>query len=95
MAEKSQDFPGMERPSIKAIDNAAEEYVQIRDKRMKLTENEVAAKTKLMDVMEKNYDKLGIDGDGNRIYRYDEMVVIFSDKKNVKVKHITSDPDED
>lgn len=51
---KLQALPGMERQSIKEIDDAAESYVDARDKRMKHTEKEVAAKQLLQTIMAKH-----------------------------------------
>ena len=86
MSKAQMEIPGTERPVIKAIENAAEAYVSARDKRMKALENEIALKTKLIEVMENNADKLGVDADGNLLYRYDEEVVILSKLDTVKVK---------
>ena len=91
---KNEELPGMERPKIKEIESAADAYVSARDRRMKLTESEIAAKAKLIETVQKFADKLNVDGDGNRIYRYDDLVVILSDKVNVKVKS-ASEPEAD
>ena len=39
MAKRQQEIPGAERQTIKEIDDAAEMYVEARDKRMKLTKS--------------------------------------------------------
>jgi hypothetical protein len=77
---------GFDRPKIKAIEEAAAAYVDVRDKRMKLTPKEVEAKTTLIDACKKHLDKLPVNGDGDHVYRFDEEVVIFSSKDQVKVK---------
>lgn len=77
---------GFDRPKIKAIEDAALAYVEVRDKRMKLTTKEVEAKTTLVDVCKKHLDKLPVNGEGDHVYRFDEEVVILSTKDNVKVK---------
>ena len=45
---------GTERETIKEVNDAAESYVTERDKRMKMTEKEVSAKEKLVEVMKKH-----------------------------------------
>jgi hypothetical protein len=95
MSKAQLEIPGTERPVIKAIEDAAENYVAARDKRMKLTEQEVAAKDKLIEVMLKNADKLCVDGEGNKIYRFDEAVVILSDIAKVKVRHAHDEAEAD
>lgn len=47
-------FEGMEPPSIKEIDRAAERYVDIRDERMALTPVEVKSKDALHALMKKH-----------------------------------------
>lgn len=88
------EVSGTERVKIKAIEDAASKYVDVRDKRMSLTEKEVAAKATLVDVMQRHADKLGEDGDGNRVYRFGDEMVILSDKINVKVRH-AAEPEAD
>lgn len=87
------EIPGTERPKIKAIEEAADNYVTARDKRMKLTEQEVAAKGKLVEVMLRHADKLCEDGDGNKIYRFDDEVVLLSDIATVKVRRVREEPE--
>lgn len=45
---KQAELKGMERPSFPDIDKAAEEYVEVRDERMLLTEQEVMKKQTLL-----------------------------------------------
>lgn len=54
MGKRQLEIAGTERKQIKEIDDAAEAYVEARDKRMKLTEKEVATKQALIDVMKKH-----------------------------------------
>lgn len=69
--------------------------MDVRDKRMSLTEQEVATKATLIDVMQRHADKLGEDGDGNRVYRFRDELVILSDKINVKLRHAADADGED
>ena len=78
MAKDQTELKGIERPVIKAIEDAAEDYETIRDKRMALTEKEIEAKSKLLDLMKKHKCKL---------YRYDERIVeLVPGEDGVKVK---------
>lgn len=96
MPKNQMEIPGTEPPKIKAIEEAAEEYRTLRDKRMKILEDEIASKTKLISVMDRHKDKLGVNSEGESVYRYDDELVILSDKVNVKVKRASSDEkDED
>lgn len=88
------EIPGTERPKIKEIDEAAEAYVSVRDKRMSLTEQEVAAKQQLVNLMHAHADEIGRDAEGGLTYRYSDMLVTLKPKEEVlKVKHV-SDEDE-
>lgn len=51
---KQVTIEGTERKAIPAIRKAAETYVEIRDERMELTEREVEANEKLVQVMTKH-----------------------------------------
>lgn len=54
MARKQMSIPGTERKQIKEVNDAAEHYVEQRDKRMGLTEKEHDAKEALIAVMKKH-----------------------------------------
>lgn len=65
---------------IKAIDVAADKYVDIRDKRMEWTEKELAARSELVARMREN--KLNV-------YRYgDHEVVLKPGEDKVKVRNV-------
>lgn len=87
MPKEQLEIEGTQGPRIKAIDEAAEDYVNARDKRMRLTEQEVACKAVLIQVCRKNEDKLSSDGNGTLRYRYDDMVVEWRKKDTIRVKH--------
>ena len=86
MAPKQTELSGIEAPRIKEIDQAAEAYTEKRDKRMKLTEQEHAAKLALIVVVQKHLQELSLNEHGDRVYRFDDQMVVFSEKENVKVK---------
>ena len=97
---KNEELPGVEgpgvsRPKIKAIENAASTYVDARDKRMALTQKEVAMKTNLIQVMDAHLDKLTPDGDGCYHYFYDDLEIVLKKKENVKVRTAGSHDEEE
>jgi hypothetical protein len=90
---KQLEISGTERPVIKEIEDAAEAYVRARDKRMKLTGAQCEAKAALLTVVKAHEGELSVDGEGNRVYRYDDYLVTLKSKRNIKVK--TAHEDED
>jgi len=87
MAKKKQmEIPGAERKRVKELDDAAEAYVDQRDKRMAQSEKEKDAKDALIAAMRKN-DVL--------VYRDDDhvppLVVTLVSKDNVKVSEVDDD----
>ena len=88
------EIPGTERPKIKAIDAAAEEYVHLRDRMQTAVKEFKDAKTKLSDLMHKHADKINKDGDGALVYRYDDMLVqLKHSEEKLRVKHV--DPEDE
>ena len=90
--EPQDDLQGIEGPGvapvrIKELDQAIDAYVAERDKRMTMTKKEVAAKTKLSELMHKHEAEIGKDSNGEIIYRYnDEVAVLKPGKEELKVK---------
>ena len=88
------ELPGMKGPGVEIIripeiDKLAEAYVIQRDKRCAETPREIAAKDKLIDAIHKNKDKIGVDSNGEVVYRYDDMIVTLKPGKEVlKVKAV-------
>lgn len=80
------EIPGTERTKIKEINTAAEKYIGLRDARMAMLRKEVEAKAALIDVMERNVERLSRDGNDNLIYRYDDRIVVVADKLQVKIR---------
>jgi hypothetical protein len=91
---KAVDLPGMHGPgvapiSVPEVDRAAEAYMTERDKRCQMTPREIAAKDKLIEAIHKNKDKIGVDSNGEVVYRYDDMIVTLKPGKEVlKVKAV-------
>ena len=86
MAKKQLEIPGTEQEVIEEIEQAAESYVSIRDKRMLLTEKEVAAKEVLSQAMHSH---------NLTSYSYDDMMVTVEAKEKVRVKRIQDVSDDD
>jgi hypothetical protein len=73
---------------IPELDALAEAYVKERDKRMKQTPKEIAAKEELIDALHLHADRLEQE-DGTLLYRYGDMrVTLEPGKEKLKVKEI-------
>jgi hypothetical protein len=92
MAKRQSELPGTERKVIREIEAAAEKYVIVRDKRMKLTKKEVDAKEELAALMNDHNEELERNEDGDYCYRYvdgeTEMICILGFAENLKVKKV-------
>ena len=83
MAKAKQEYlDGMKPPSIKAIDRAADAYVEARNVRMAHTVKEKERKTILMDLMHQH--KL-------TEYVYDGKIIKIDSKENIKVNEVDAD----
>lgn len=74
---RQQQIPGTEPPSIKEIDDAAEQYVDRRDMRMSLGKEESEAAEKLQALMKAN---------NLSFYEYEGNIVTLDSVTKVKVK---------
>ena len=89
---KTDDLPGVEgegvsRKKIKSVEVAADNYCDIRDRRMSLTEKEVEARTVLISKMKEH---------GLSEYVYDDhKVVLLPGVEKVKVRTVDGDGDAD
>ena len=80
---KQRSLPGMENRGILELEEAAEAYMDNRDKRQRLLKDEVALKGNLRFLMQK-HDKL--------VYRHDGVEIIRSPMDDgIKVKSIDVD----
>jgi hypothetical protein len=96
MPRTQLEIPGTEKPTISDIEDAAEAYVKLRERWQKLGEQLTTAKTALLTVMQKHAKDLSANGDGDRIYTYDDEIVILKPGQDkVKVKHATTAEEED
>lgn len=90
--EKKQEVqayidPDMAPPSIPELDKAAFDYVNLRDERMSLTEDEVAARQKLLELMNANHLE-EYKTPGGMVVKVTEI------ERKVKVRKATEDSDE-
>ena len=88
------EIPGTERVKIKALDEAGELYVDLRDKMQSAVKAfKERGKTPLIDLMHKNADKLNTTGSGELTYSYSDMVIVLKPAgEQLRVKHV--DPEE-
>lgn len=78
MVARSPRLEGMEEGEIKELQDAAVKYAKIRDKRQKLTSDEVSLKADLLKLMKKHKKEN---------YAYDGVEVsIVVEEETVKVK---------
>ena len=77
---RQSELPGVEREKIPAIEEAAERYVKLRDRRMSVLEDEIEAKQALLLAMTEARKKS---------YRTDDdRIVTVEPKQQVRVKKI-------
>jgi hypothetical protein len=77
---KQENLPGMEQREIRALQNAAHEYAEVRDQRMELTADEVKLKGKLLGLMKEN--KL-------EKYKYQDVEIrVVHEEETIKVRII-------
>jgi hypothetical protein len=86
MAKKQVDLPGMEDRSLTEIEEAAENYREIRNERCALSKREADAKATLIAVMGKNK---------RSFYAYNGMKIEVSSVDNVKVKTAKDEGDDE
>jgi len=84
---RSQALPGMEDRAIAALEAVAEDYADIRDRRMALTIEETDLKQRALTLMHKH---------NKTVYRRDgvEIRIIAGDEK-LAVRILKHDPDQD
>ncbi len=82
---KQRPLPGMERAVAKDVEEAADAFVNIRDRRLALSEKETEAQATLLAAMK-----------AHRLqsYRYDENLVVVDSKEKVRVKNAKDELEE-
>lgn len=75
---------GVEIPSIKAVDKAADEYQTAKDKRCQQSPRELAAKGKLQELLHKHRDALPKNEEGYAFYRYEGRDYVLEEKMAVR-----------
>ena len=84
---RQRRLPGTEEPTIKALDDAAENYYEAMTERCKLSKTEDEAKDNLIDKMKEH----GVD----RYETSDGLIVTITAKSNCKVKRKNANDEED
>lgn len=83
---KQDALPGLENRKIKALQDAAMDYADIRDQRVALTAQEVELKQKLIDLMHKHE---------RETYTYQGVTItLIHEEESVKVKIAKQKTDE-
>ena len=86
-APRQDSLPTMENRKIKALQDAAMDYANIRDQRVALSAQEVDLKQKLIDLMHKHEKET---------YTYQGVTItLVMEQENVKVKIAKKDKDAD
>ena len=87
---KQAEIPGTERQRIAELDDIAETYRELRDKRMKLQQEENDQQAALHEAMKKHkltkYRYLDEDGDEEEAYVEDKVKVGVRKVRNAKAK---------
>jgi len=85
---RQQDLPGTEDRAIKPLEEAAQDYAEIRDRRMALNAEEVGLKAKVLRLM-KHHGKQAYHRDGVSI-----EIVVEEETVKVRVKKVDDETDE-
>jgi len=93
MAKKQSELKiegaGVAPVTVPEIDKLADVYIKERDKRMKQTPREVAAKGRLIDALHANADKLR-NPDGDIVYRMDDLLITLTPgKEKLQVRDVS------
>lgn len=84
-----KSLEGMTDRKLEALQDAAYEYVKVRDKRMKLTESEVEKKGKILKLMHKHKKD---------VYDYEDVhieIVVEDEHVRVKIRKAKEETDEE
>lgn len=89
----AMEGPGVAQPRIAEIDALADAYIKERDKRMKLTPKEIAAKQNLIEALHAHREEIGVNDAGVLQYRYDTIVItLMPGKEKLKVRDWEEEP---
>lgn len=97
---KPQDLPAMDGPGvghkrISEIESAADKVLSLNDKIKRLRETKSEADKVLLSKIQKHRAELGENGNGETVYRYDDLIVIVTEKMQIKIKEAISAGDEE
>lgn len=81
-SDKTPDLAGIEGPGVGAVkipelDTLIDKYVIARDKRMQESPKEKNAKTNVIDFMLAHQGEIGVDSNGEILYRHGDEVLIL------------------
>lgn len=88
------EIAGTEAPKIVEIEKAADRYNTAKEEFQLASEKVQKQKEKLIEVCQAHDNKMPVNGEGDRVYKYDGLLVVLTDKINVKVKR-AQEPDKD
>ena len=83
---KQTELKGVERPKLRDVEAAADEYIEICDKAKRVAEDKKAGAEKLVMAMQRN--KV-------RSYRWDGHIVTLKELEKVSVRDTPSEGDDD
>jgi hypothetical protein len=99
MAKKQTELTiegaGVAPVNVKAINDALDEYLPLKEKRCTITPKETAAKGKVVDAMHANMDKLSRNGEGAMVYRYEDLLVTLKAGKEKLLTKSASEGDDE
>ncbi len=87
---KQDDIPGIEgpgvsRPKFPVIDKAARVWISLKTERCAFLEKEKAAKKIVIDKIKEHGEEIGVDSNGEIVYRYDDQLLCVKPGKDVLV----------
>lgn len=88
---KQESLKGMKSDKIKEIDAAMEKYVEVRDKRQRLTPLEVEARQHLEGLMKKHNKRIYKNSDGDLVTK----IEVTEEKAKVKSVEVDASGGED
>ena len=93
MAKKQSELhivgKGVAPVALPDVDRLADNYIKERDKRMKQTPREVAAKGKLIDALHAHAEQLR-NPDGDIVYRMDDLLItLTAGKEKLQVRDVS------
>lgn len=92
------DLPGVEGPGvapkkIPAIEKCASRYIGYKDERCGMLTKEISEKRKLIELILEHKDEIGVDSNGEVIYRYDShLISVKPGEEKLKIVEVGDTP---